>query len=291
MYYRGRTNRLLAAFCLCVATATICTGAETITFTKQVSQPGQSMVQQSFVHMDTVQSYEQSNQVISKENREIRKKQVRLIQTVSASPAVVNVTYTEAHREEGKNRLFAKKKPEPVLNKSYQVTREGEELKVVNANGVAPPSDELEIVKSTMSWVGRPNEMAEFLNGRTIAVKQQIELPEEVAARMFGGKVGIGKIDRAVLTLKKIKTIHGAKCGVFGVDLIGRTVVSPVVEENERLEVEGEISVQADTCRTAVAEVASDVDLTEERGPSGATFTVKNKGKLRIAVNAKFDAG
>lgn len=282
----AQTCRLQLALAFIAAVTAISLGADNkITFHKQTSQPGHRMVQRSFVHVDTIQSYEQSNQLISKTNREVRKTQVRKIKTVSTTPAVVQVTYAEAHLQEGKNRLFAKKKPEPVQHKSYEVTRDGEELRVVNADGSVPPRAE---VQSTMSWVGRPNEIAEFLNGRTVAVHEQIDLPEKVAAKMFGGNLGMGRIESAALELEKIKNINGAKCGVFTVALIGHPATSPNEPAGQPLNVRGKVYVQADTCRTALVQVDSDLDLSEQRGPAGAQFTVKNRGKIHIAINASF---
>lgn len=274
------------SYMLGIAISTISVAAEnTITFTKQSSQPGQKMVQRSMVHTACVQSYEQSNQVISTSDRDVSNTQVRNITTVSTSPPVVQVSYTEASLREGKNRLFAKKTSQPVENKSYRVSRNGEILKVVNQHGETPPPEETAIVEKTMSWVGRPNELAEFLNGQTLALQQRLVLPKNVAAKIFGGAVGMDTVQSATLALKQIKVIRGAKCGVFQVDLIGT-----VPEDGSApLEVQGMLTVQADTCRTASAEVKSDLDVTEERGPTGGKFTVKNKGKVHIAIHAAFD--
>ena len=153
-----------------------------------------------------------------------------------------------------------------------------------NDSGAPPPEAERAIVESTMSWVGRPNELAEFLDGQTITLGQQLVLPENVAAKIFGGAVGMDSIQSASLTLKKIKTVNDAKCGVFQVGLVG-TVPE---DGDDPLVVEGMLTVQADTCRTAAAEVKSDLDVSEERGPAGAKFTVKNKGKVHIAIQAEF---
>jgi hypothetical protein len=242
------------------------------------------MVQHAFVHTKSVQTYEQSQQIISETEREVRNTQVRNITTVAMKPSVVEVTYQEAHLRVGKNRFLAKKSPQPVEQKTYRVQRIGSELQVTDPAGNQPPDDELRIVASTMSWVGQPNQLAEFLHGRTVSLKEQLVLPPAVAAKIFGGAVGMGTIQRASLTLAQVKRINGAQCGVFEVTLIG----TPTGNDAKQLETHGQISVETDSCRTAIAEIESELDVSEERGPVGATFTVKNRGQVRIAIKANF---
>lgn len=259
--------------------------AEQITFTKQAAQPGQKMVQHALVHTDCVLTYEQSNQVISETDRAVRSTQVRQITTLAVQPPVVQVTYSEANLRVGKNRLLAKRTEQPVAKKTYRVRRIDGDLQITNLSGDQPPEEELQIVKSTMSWVGQPNELAEFLHGRTVSVDERLVLPSTVANKIFGGAVGLDSVHEASLTLTQIKRINGARCGEFAVSLVG----NPNGNRAKRLKVGGKISVEANTCRTAAVGVESDLDVTEERGPKGATFTVKNRGTVRIAIKADFD--
>ena len=260
-------------------------GAEQLTFTKQVAQSGQKMVQHAQVHTDCRQTYEQSNQIISATDRAVRSTQVRQITTLAVQPPVVQVTYSEAYLRIGKNRLLAKKIDQPVAQKTYRVRRIDGELHITGVSGNQPPVEELQIVESTMSWVGQPNELAEFLQGMAVSVAERLDLPPSVASKIFAGAVGMGSVQEASLTLTQIKRINGAQCGVFAVRVVG----SPTGNESKPLHVNGNISVEADTCRTAVVAVESDLDVSEQRGPQGATFTVKNRGTVRIAIKADFD--
>ena len=267
--------------CLCSTARS----AETITFRKQSTTVGQRMVQTAFVHTATQQTYEQSNQIISEEDREVRNTQVRHITTVAMEPPAVDVTYVQANLRIGKNRFFAKRESLPVEQKTYRVTRAGEDLQIRDKNGHLPPIAERKIVERTMSWVGKPNELAEFLNGRTVAVTERIDLPPTVAAKIFGGAVGMKTIAQATLTLRKIKRVGGESCGEFNVHLVG----SPMGDAAKQSTVTGKIAVQANTCRTTLAEVESDLDMAEKRGPTGATFTVRNRGKVQLKIKADFD--
>ncbi len=263
----------------------VCGAAETVTFHKQPGAVGQRMVQTACVHTRTVQTYEQSNQIISSEDRDIRNTQSRHITTVSTEPPIVDVAYARADVRIGKNRFFAKKEELPVDGKTYRVSRVGETLKITDVSGSTPPPVELRIVEKTMSWVGRPNELAEFLNGRTVTKGDRLTLPPPIADRMFGGAVGMQSIQQATLALEQIKRIHGHRCGHFRVMLTG----TPSGDTSKQVTVEGVIAVQIDTCRTVVADVASDLDIVEVRGPKGATFTVRNTGKVELLIKAEFD--
>ena len=86
---------------------------------------------------------------------------------------------------------------QPVQGKTYICKRElGEngELVVTDEAGNRPPTDEYEIVAQQMQMVGRPNPLAQFLAGRTIAVGEKVELPSAVASQVFnlGDKFGKG---------------------------------------------------------------------------------------------------
>lgn len=277
-----RTLVLLVVGLVCCSR--IANAQKQITFAKRPTQAGQTMVQHALVHTDSVQTYEQSNQVISETDREVRNTQVRHITNLATNPPVVQVTFTEAHLRVGKNRFLAKKTPQSVAQKTYRVCRNGDTLQVTDLAGNQPPADELRIVESTMSWVGQPNQLAEFLNGRTVSEAEELVLPPSVAAKIFGGAVGIETIQQASLMLERVKRINGSQCGVFDVTLIG----TPTANDAKQIRIKGQISVEANTCRTAVAEINSELDVSEERGPVGATFTVKNRGKVRIAIRADF---
>ena len=60
-----------------------------------------------------------------------------------------------------------------------------------------------------MQMVGRPNPLAQFLAGRTIAVGEKIELPSAVASQIFNLGDKFGKVSRFTLTLKKVQTEGG----------------------------------------------------------------------------------
>jgi hypothetical protein len=50
----------------------------------------------------------------------------------------------------------------------------------------------------------------------------------------------------------------------------------------------GRLAIEIETCRTVLIEVQSGFDLEEERGPAGATFTVSNRGTVKIAIKATY---
>ena len=70
----------------------------------------------------------------------------------------------------------------PVAGKTYFVARVGEDLVITDEQGAAPPEDQRTIVARSLAGLGRPNPLAAFLNGRTLAVGETVRLPPSSAS-------------------------------------------------------------------------------------------------------------
>ena len=105
--------------------------------------------------------------------------------------------------------------PQVVAGKTYRCRRDGDALLITDADGKIPPLAEYEIVAQNMETLGRPNPLAEFLVGRTVAVGERLALPNEVAEKLLGLGGEMGQVTRFELTLQEIKSIDGATCAAF----------------------------------------------------------------------------
>ncbi len=198
-------------------------------------------------------------------------------------PTRLKVTYARAILKAGRS-ILAKSQHQPVEKKSYLVARVDGALTVTDIQGNTPPEEELDIVRSNMQWVGQPNPLAKFLNGRTVTTGDSLQLPKLVAADLLGGTDGLGVVDRVTLRLKQVRELHGSKCGVFDAVLIADSSVG----ERPKVVIVGEIAVEAATCRSMEISMDTTLAVQEQRGPVGATFTVSTRGKVRIAIQATY---
>jgi hypothetical protein len=258
-----------------------------VTFVFQPVIEGQQITQQVSVRTNATRTFEQSEQIISSSDYHIRNDQIRHITVLDANPqhsARIKVKYARAIVKVGKG-LTAKSQPQPVAEKSYIVTRVDGELQVTDLQGSTPPETELDIVRSNMQWVGQANPLAQFLNGRTLMLGESLQLPRHLAADLFGGTNRLGKVDRVTLTLRRIRRVRGRECGVFDAALIGESPAG----DTPNVWIRGDIAVEIATCRSMDTKMDATLDAKEQRGPAGATFTVGNRGKVRIAIEVTYN--
>ncbi len=258
-----------------------------VTFVFQPVINGQQITQQVSIRTNATRTFEQSEQIISSSDYHILNDQIRHITVLHADPkdsARIRVKYARANVKVGKG-LSAKRQPQPVAEKSYIVTRVDGKLQVTDLRGNTPPEEELEIVRSNMQWVGQPNPLAQFLNGRTVMLGESLQLPRHLAADLFGAANGLGEIDRVTLTLRRIRRVRGRECGVFDAVLIGESPAG----DTPNVRIRGDIAVEIATCRSMDIKMDATLDAKEQRGPAGATFTVSNRGKVRIAIEVTYN--
>lgn len=258
---------------------------QTVTFVFQPVLSGQQIKQQVSIRTNTTTTYEQSQQIISSSDNNDLNEQIRQITVLESDPKStrIEVTYSRAILKAGKS-ILAKSRPQSVDKQSYIVTRIDGELMVTDKHGNTPPEQELDIVRSNMQWVGQPNPLAQFLNGRTITLGESLQLPKHLATDLIGGANGLGAVDRVTLKLKQIRKLRGRRCGVFDAVL----VADSVARDKPKVRIVGDIAIEIATCRSMDIKMDTNLDLREQRGPVGATFTVSNRGQVRIAIKATY---
>ncbi len=266
------------------------TAGQTVTFTHVPATEGQRVDQSTKTKSSLQTTYQQSGQVISSDSKNETIKQRRIVtvlETVAQSgTAAVQVKYEAATKKTHGRLLLATSKPQPVAGKAYVVRRVAEELVVSYPDGSAPPPAELGIVKVTMQSVGKKNPLANFLNGRTVRLGEVLTLPKEVGDELIGAWLGK---DALPVTVKMVKvqnltTATGSvPAATFEIqmgcqDADGEPTVSS----------SGQITVGILNCRTLNLKMAANVDLTEQRGPDGASFTVANVGDVEMEMSASY---
>ena len=189
--------------------------AAAITFTSQSPTRGHRIHQTVDVRTKANVVFEQSQQVIFDENRDERNRQqrdVEVLETGPDPPTLARVTYAKATTKE-LNQLGHRATPQPVAGKTYLVARVDGELQVTYPDGRQPPRDEWAIVAANMRSLGKPNPLAQFLNGRTVQIGEQLTLPPHIAKELLGESVRFQEADRITLRLRPNAGSQSSRAG------------------------------------------------------------------------------
>jgi hypothetical protein len=177
--------------------------------------------------------------------------------------------------------------PQPVQGKAYLCQREPGEngkLIVTDEAGNEPPADEREIVAQQMDMVGRQNPLAQYLAGREAAVGETLELPKEIAGQIFNLGDKFGEVTRFTLTLQKVQSENGATCAVF----LANVEAASSDASQMRLQIEGPLVVQVETCRAAKISLIGPIGMSETRGTYSTAYQVIGTGRLQMNVASTF---
>jgi hypothetical protein len=274
---------------------------QAVTFGQQDARVGDQVEQTVALAMRLATSVRQGNQLVDKKQTTVGSNQRRTVTTTAVEAGrtmAVKVHFTEATKTlsvgETENSgspdgstvpQQESTTPQPVQGKTYFCRREpGSDGKLIitDAAGATPAKDELEIVSQSMEMVGRANPLAAFLHGRTIAVGETVELPKEVADRVFNLSEKFGKVSRFDLTLQKLTADNTRAVFLARVDA-GSNDASQM-----RLQVEGPIVVDIVSCRAAQTSLAGPIGMSETRGSYSTSYQVIGTGRLQMSIESQY---
>lgn len=254
--------------------------AESVVFTKKASRVGDRLEQRVDAGMELQLRSRRGAEVFDTRESSTGRRQRRVVVATGLDGGVVNratVSFSEASRlRDGRSA------PEPVVGKTYRCERRGEELRVTTDDGAVPPLAEYTVVVRAMESLGRPNPLADFLHGRTVAVGERIELPPDVARRVMGLEDQFGAVERFALTLRGVD----AGAARFEADVEATGAGSSQM----RVLLGGTLAIDASTCRVVSTELSGPIGLIETRGSVGRTYQVDGTGRMRIAVRSEHRA-
>jgi hypothetical protein len=236
----------------------------------------------------------QANQLLEKTNTTVRSTQERVVTTMATDAGrttAVKVRYLEAATENirggSSTNNESGKVPQSNEGKSYICRREtGDDgrLTVTYEDGTAPPSDECEIVSQNMEMVGRPNPLAQYFADRTISLGETITLPRDVADQVFNLGEQFGKVTQFDLKLTKLQTEKGKPYAHFR----ARVEAASSGASQMRLQVEGPIVLETDTCRASQIVLAGPIGMSETRGSYSTSYQVMATGRMNMSVTSGY---
>jgi hypothetical protein len=266
-------------------------GVQQVRFSRRPPSVGDQFQQNIGLELKMTMSMRQGNEVVGKQQTDVRSNQRRVITTTQVENGrmtAVKVHYPAATKQEfAGDPATASAGPQitqqPVHGKAYNCRREsGEngELVITDEAGNRPPTEEYALVAQQMQMVGRPNPLAEFLAGRTIAVGQKIELPNDVAGQVFNMSDRWGKVTRFTLTLQRLESSGAATFAVFDANVEATAHGATQM----RLEVEGPLVVDVATCRAQKVSLSGPIGMSESRGSYSAAYQLIGTGRLQMSV-------
>ncbi len=237
----------------------------------------------------------QQSKIIDMKKSSNRSQQRRVVTTTELDAGrtiAVAVHYLAATSQHESSEDAAGSEPpssnvEPVQGKMYYGRREpGDDGKLVitDENGSTPPAEEFEIVAQNMEMVGRPNPLAEFLAERSVATGEKIELPKEIAHRLFNLGESFGEIERFELILQRTNLEDGVQCATF----LARVVAASNDSSQMRMEVEGPLVVQVDSCRATSMKLAGPIAISEVRGSYSNIRQFIGTGQLNMTIASTY---
>jgi hypothetical protein len=275
---------------------------QSIRFDRQPPHVGDQVEQNIMLEMRLATALRQNNELLEKNEMKMRNTQRRLVTTteiVDGRTQAVLVRYPAATKQhaigaDARKSFDAPATPQteppaaqPVQGKAYLCRREpGDDGKLVITDeaGLIPPLEEYEIVAQGMDMVGRANPLADFLAGRSVAVGQTLTLPPEVADRLFGIQERFGDITRFALTLQEIRPENGAARAVFLASIDAASSDSSQM----RLQVEGPLVIEIDSCRAVHTKLSGPIGMTESRGTYSTAYQLISTGQLAMMIDAHY---
>lgn len=271
-------------------------GDQKVSFTQQPATVGDIIEQNIDLELRMMMSMRKGNEVAGKQLTTVRTDQRRILTATEVDNGrmvSVKVHYPVATKQE--TVVEANQSPteplagaQPVQGKTYICQRlagaDGE-LVVTDEAGNRPPTEEYVMVAQQMQMVGRPNLLADFLAGRTVAVGEKIKLPADVARLVFNNLGDrFGKVTRFTLTLQNVKSEHGVAYAVFQANVDASANSSTQM----RLEVEGPLVIDVATCRAQKIELIGPIGMSETRGSYSTAYQLIGTGRLQMGIASTF---
>jgi len=280
------------------------TPTQSIQFGRWESHEGDQVEQQIALEMRLTLNMRRADELIGNYHTTVRTNQRRIVTSTAVENGrtmEVKVQYAEATKQvigglgagaaaapdAGSVSTESPPAPEPVQGKTYICRREpGKDGKLIvtHESGNRPSAEEFDIVSQQMDMVGRPSPLAQFLAGRAMAVGEKLELPNELARQVFNLSDRFGEVQRFTLTLQKVQRDGSANCAVF----LANVEAASNDSSQMRLQVEGPLVVQIDTCRAARVNLVGPIGMSETRGSYSTAYQVIGTGRLQISIASTY---
>lgn len=257
-----------------------------VVFRKRPTQVLDEIHQTIRCELDAERSIRQHNQLVDSSKQTLDRKQDRTLTVLAMEngrPTKGKLDYRVAVTNVRDGNRQTIEATQPIAEHVYFVHRIGDSLQITDDKGKAITEEENKILQEQLQNFGKPNPLAEFLNGQRIRVGQSVQVPEEVASQLLGMAGRSAKTDKLALTLVAVQQLQGQPVAVF------ETLLKTNGQEKSMsLVMKGELTVEANTCRTRSIRLLGPVAISETKGPAVGRFMVHTTGTLKVAITTDF---
>ena len=258
-----------------------------ITFRQTPARVGDRVAQKVMASLDLQTSILQANQLARQDTNAMRRQQERFIEVTQVEAGRARrarVHFPKSRIVSPENDQPAAERIQPVEGKSYDVTRRGKNLLVTDPQGRIPPLVEFGLVMNSLRTFGLPSPLTKFLLGREVRLGEKLQVPVNIATQMMGFDQNLGQVQNFEFMLQDIRIIDEQPCAVFvaKIDAMGDPT-NPI-----RMTVQGEVIIQANTCRSVSAELGGPLSMQAvEKTPQGE-YQYNATGEMRVAIHSQY---
>jgi hypothetical protein len=258
--------------------------AEALAFRYRASRPGDRAQHRYESALELETSILQAGQTASQRTESIRRRQSYHVALLAPGPAEstrAKIVFQSAHEDRRETDSAAVESSSlPVDGRTYLACRIDQRLAVYDTRGQAAPPEEAQWVERTLRSLGQRNPLGAFLDGRRLSVGQRLTLPVELARELWDFGDELGAADHCELVLRDVVQRPMGPCGRF--DLVVRAA-----HDGGRLDLEGQLVVQASTCRALESSLRGSFASRSRRGPAGWEFSLERSGQIEVSIRAE----
>lgn len=255
--------------------------AKTVTFTKRGAQRGDRVDQQVDVSLRMDSTTRRANQPIEKSTSTIQRKQQRMLvveRVVDGRTVAAQVRFGKCERT-----ADGETEEPPIVGKTYRCERkEDDTLGITRADGTLALPDEFALVAESMHALGRPNPLADYLDGKSVRTGQKLEVPKELGDSLLSGDGALGSVSKFELTLKGVDPT--TRVANFAIEILSEGAETTQM----KLMVHGTLDIEIDTCRTRKLQFGGPLGMATTTGSYSASQTTFVSGTLKMEMSANY---
>ncbi|MFO0915595.1 MAG: hypothetical protein U0795_21705 [Pirellulales bacterium] len=257
--------------------------APSIRFRATPARPGDVRQQQMDFDLDVTRQVQEGNQVTDLRQQRVHKtkqRRVEIQQVQGPLPIAARIDYGKSEMRLEGGATPTQQLVDPAADKSYIVSRRGDELVIQDLQGAVPPAPELVWLKQDLATFGRENPLSTFLANREVRVGQTLDVPPEVARELLGGSDSATQVTRFQLTLEQIQTPAGHRQATFrvAIDLKGAD------QGGVDMLVEGHVTMNADLCQVEQVNLKGPIRSVEFEGEGANRLTLSTFGTMTVTA-------
>ena len=263
--------------------------AKPVVFSSRTVRVNDTSEQTTTAHLVADQAIRQQRQLVDSSRQTMHREQTRkltVLKIVGKSPTLARVefgkVFTKITNEDERETEIT----QPISHQTYFVARDEQgKLGFADQTGGKVTEEEDKLLRKQFETFGKPNPLAQFLDGKRLEVGQSLKVPEAVARELLGLTGKKASTEELVLRLVKTKLVRNREFAVF--DTLLRTSTD---ENTMSMLMKGELVIEAETCRTQSIRLHGPIAITDTRGPTEGRFTVSTNGTLDVNVDTSFAA-